>query len=120
MERFTRRSALRRAAAGSLVAGSSGGLLAALGESAATAAAAAPKRGGTLNIGFIGGGSGDTIDPSKPVANVDYARVNNLYEGLVRMTPKGLPALNLASEITPNKTATEWTIRVHSGVTFHN
>ena len=85
-----------------------------------TTSAAAPKRGGTLNVGFTGGSSSDTLNPLAPVANVDYARVNNLFDLFVRMTPNAQPELYLAEEIEPNSDATVWTIRVRKGVTFHN
>jgi peptide/nickel transport system substrate-binding protein len=81
---------------------------------------AVPRRGGTLNVGFTGGSSSDTLNPFSPVANVDYARVNNLFDLLVRMTPDGQPVLYLAEEVVPNADATIWTVRVRSGVRFHN
>jgi peptide/nickel transport system substrate-binding protein len=85
-----------------------------------TSGARGPQRGGTLNVGFTGGSSSDTLNPLSPVANVDYARVNNLFDLLVRMTPDAQPVLYLAEEIEPNADATIWTIRVRKGVTFHN
>jgi peptide/nickel transport system substrate-binding protein len=124
---YTRREYLQTLAAGTVVLGS-GGLLAACGSSGGSsgssttsgAKAGVPKRGGTLNIGFTGGGSGDTINPLAPVANVDYARVLNLYDLFAQITPKGAAVLNIAEEITPNSKATHWDIRLRKGVTFHN
>lgn len=119
MTGYTRREVLQRAAAGS-VALSSGGLLAACGGSSSSSVSSSPKRGGTLTIGFTGGGSGDTINPLAPVANVDYARVLNLYDLFAQITPHGTAALNVAKEIVPNATATQWDIRLRPGITFHN
>ncbi len=79
-----------------------------------------PRHGGTLNAGFTGGSSADTLNPMSPVANVDYARVNNLFDLFVRMTPDATPVLYLAEELEPNSDATLWTLRCRSGVTFHN
>ena len=44
----------------------------------------------------------------------------NLYEGLVWVNADAQPYYRLAEEMTPNKDATVWTIRLRSGVTFHN
>ena len=81
---------------------------------------ATQKRGGTLSHGATGGDLTDTIDPHFPVTNPDIARVNNLYEPLFFWDDKYelQPALALA--ITPNKAATEWTIELREGVTFHH
>lgn len=134
MTGYTRREYLQTMAAGSLALGASG-LIAACGGSsgsgastapstgasnAASAAAGTPKRGGTLTVGFTGGGSGDTVDPLSPVANVDYARVVNLYDPLAIITPDGRAQLSAAKEITPNANATQWDIRLRPGITFHN
>lgn len=126
MDGYTRREYLRTMAAGSLALGA-GGLVAACGSSGSSTPASTggashgtPKHGGTLTIGFTGGGSGDTINPLAPVANVDYARVLNLYDLFAQITPHGKSALNLAEEITPNRDATQWDIRLRRGITFHN
>ena len=106
---------------------SAGGLLASCGSSssssshaASSAASSAPKHGGTLHAGLTGGSSSDTLDPNTIVNNTDYARVANLYEGLVWVNADAQPYYRLAEEMTPNKDATVWTIRLRSGVTFHN
>ncbi|HLH67386.1 MAG TPA: ABC transporter substrate-binding protein [Solirubrobacteraceae bacterium] len=132
MSLITRRSLLANAARGGLALGA-GGLIAACGSSSssssssssgasssAAAAAGTPKHGGTLRAGLTGGSSSDTLDPNAPVNNTDYARVANLYEGLVWMNAAGQPYFRLAEEMTPNKDATVWTIRLRPGVTFHN
>ena len=79
-----------------------------------------PRRGGTLHAAITGGSSADTLDADNAITNMDFARVNNLYDGLVYMNANAEPVLWLAEEITPNSTATEWTVRVKKGVTFHN
>lgn len=106
-----------------------GGVLSACGSSTATSAAPnpssgkaalAPKRGGTLTGGISGGSSSDTLDGQDPVTNMDFARINSLFEPLVGMDDAAQLKLVLAEEITPNSDATQWTIRVRKGVTFHN
>jgi peptide/nickel transport system substrate-binding protein len=89
-------------------------------RSALTATDGPPKRGGTLTCGFTGGGSGDKLDPLNPVSLVDNSRIYQLFEPLVVYSTEAVPQLLLAEEITPNKDATQWTIRLRSGITFHN
>jgi peptide/nickel transport system substrate-binding protein len=126
---YTRREYLQTMAAGSLALGSSGLLAACGGSNSASSSSPSttsgtvsgtPKRGGTLTVGFTGGGSGDTINPLAPVANVDYARVLNLYDLFAQITPKGTAAFNVVEEMVPNAKATQWDIRLRPGITFHN
>ncbi len=69
---------------------------------------------------MTGGSSSDTADPNLLVNNTDYARAQNLYDALVWLTPNAQPYFRLAQEMTPNKDASVWTIRLRKGVTFHN
>jgi peptide/nickel transport system substrate-binding protein len=85
-----------------------------------TSPAISPKRGGTLKVGISGGGSSDTLNPLAWLSSADYSRISQLFEPLVGWDENAIPTLVLAEEITPNSTATEWTIRVRSDVTFHN
>ena len=130
MTLITRRRLLENAAKGGLAVGA-GGLIAACGSSgsssstaattgSSTAAAGTPKHGGTLRAGLTGGSSSDTADPNTIVNNTDYARAALLYESLVWLNADAQQYNRLAEEMTPNKDATVWTIRLRSGVTFHN
>ena len=85
-----------------------------------TSTAGKPRRGGTLRAGLTGGSSADTLDPLNAITNVDFSRIDNLYEPLVGLTPDAQPVFVLAEELTPNAKATEWTLRSASGITFHN
>jgi peptide/nickel transport system substrate-binding protein len=119
----SRREFLRGAVftGGSLLAG--GALLEACGSSSsATSVVAhgAPKRGGTLTVGFTGGGPQDTIDPHKVINNPDVCRTQQLFDSLVVAAPDARPRFDLATAITPNAKATQWTIHLRPGVTFHN
>lgn len=121
---LSRRDFMRSAAAAGLATGA-GGLLAACGASpssgsAPSGASGSPKRGGTLRAAISGGSSADTLDPLNAITNADFARVNNLFEPLVGLTPNAQPVFVLAEELTPNSSATQWTLRVRKGVTFHN
>ena len=103
-----------------------GSLLAACGATSSstppttTTSAKKPKRGGMLRAGLSGGTSSDTLDGENQLNNVDYARCAQLYDPLVAFDENAHTTLALAEEITPNATATSWTIRVRQGVTFHN
>ncbi|HZQ65427.1 MAG TPA: ABC transporter substrate-binding protein [Gaiellaceae bacterium] len=116
-----RQQFLKRASAGVLGAAAlTGGLGADRAFAALTKAAAQPKRGGTLRCGFAGGSDTDTVDGDNVVNNMDFARVYQLYDGLVAYDENARVRLQLAEELTPNKNATSWTIRVKPGITFHN
>jgi peptide/nickel transport system substrate-binding protein len=87
---------------------------------AAAAGTASPRRGGTLRAGISGGSSADTLDPLNAITNADFARINNLFEPLVGLNPAAQPELVLADELVPNASATQWTLRLKKGITFHN
>ena len=121
---FSRREFLKAGLAGSLAVGA-GAVLSACGtgntiKPFTNSTAGKPRTGGQLRAGLTGGSTADTISPLNPITNVDFSRINNLYEPLIGLTPEALPVNVLAEEITPNANATEWTVRVKQGITFHN
>jgi peptide/nickel transport system substrate-binding protein len=118
---LTRADLFRRAAAGGVVLAGSG----VLGESAMAGIdaieAATPKRGGTFRIGVSGGSTKDFIDGQNIVTRPDQARIVTGWETLVIFDSKFKLAFNgLAEEVSPNKKGDVWTIRVRSGIEFHN
>ena len=121
---FSRREFIKAGLAGSLAVGA-GELLSACGtgntiKAFTTSTAGKPRYGGTLRAGLTGGSTADTLDPVSAITNVDFSRIDNLYEPLIGLTPDAQPVYVLAEEVTPNAKATEWTIRVKQGITFHN
>jgi peptide/nickel transport system substrate-binding protein len=108
-----RRDLLRLALAGGAVSAS--GLILPSGARAAT-----PKKGGTLLVGCAGGGAKDTLDAHQAVTYPDIARNFAVYETLATIAPDYSFQMLLATEITPNKTADLWTVKLRKGVTFHN
>jgi peptide/nickel transport system substrate-binding protein len=117
-----RRELLRRAGASALAVAGGGGLLSACGSASPKAATATgkPQRGGTLRIGMTGGSNADTLDPYLQLSLMDTARDLQLHDSLTVIDRNARTQLSLAEEITPNKTATEWTIRLRPDVTFHD
>src|SRR5580700_10537300 len=121
---FSRRDFLKAGLAGSLAIGA-GGLLDACGtgntiKAFTTSNVGKPRAGGQLRAGLTGGSTADTLSPLNPITNVDFSRINNLYEPLVGLTAAAQPVNVLAEELTQNATGTEWTVRVKQGITFHN
>ncbi len=78
------------------------------------------RHGGTLRAALSGGTTADTVDPLNPLNETDYARTYQLYDSLVVHNREAHPVLSLAREVTPNRDATSWTVRLREGVTFHN
>jgi peptide/nickel transport system substrate-binding protein len=101
------------------------GLLAACGGSSSPSSTIAGLtgpvvRGGTLRIGVAGGGSSETLDPTKSAVTSDILRAYQVFEPLVDIDDKGAVTNVLAEELSPNADATEWTIRVLPDVVWHN
>jgi peptide/nickel transport system substrate-binding protein len=122
---FSRRQLLKYSGLGAAaVAGSS--FLAACGgddsggSSGSGGSGGSQKTGGVLIHGATGGGSKDTIDPHQPVQAADIARVCNLYEPLLFWNNDYQLEPALAESIEPSKDAKTWTVKMRSGVTFHN
>src|SRR5215472_3252007 len=118
-----RRRFLRGIAAAGAVAGT-GGLLAACSSSSSTTSAtgvppAGHKSGGNLKVGLSGSSGTDTLDPHAGLTYLDTARAQALYQPLAQLNNAGQTELVLAEEITA-KTPTEWIIRLHPGITFHD
>jgi peptide/nickel transport system substrate-binding protein len=126
---LTRRKILQGAGAGALFIGG-GSILAACGGGSSGGGPAAttsggesegkPVPGGSLRVGASGGSNTDSLDAHNVLTNADYARAAQLYDPLVRLDNKGQPQLVLATSLTPNKTATEWTVKLRKGVKFHD
>jgi peptide/nickel transport system substrate-binding protein len=123
--RLDRRSFLRTGLAGG-AAVAAAGLVSACGSSAsssttATNSSSTPKRGGNLRVGLTGGSSTDSLNPYLAgLTAIGTARAQNLYQPLVQLAPNGQLQYVLAEEIIPKGSASLWTIRLRSGITFHN
>lgn len=85
-----------------------------------TASAGTARRGGKITAGIDGGGSSDTLDANAAVSYPDWCRILCMYDQLYYSNADFQPEYGLAEEIIPNSNATEWTIRLKPGITFHN
>jgi peptide/nickel transport system substrate-binding protein len=116
----SRRDFLKVGVTGAAILGLAGATTAGEATVAGAASSGKPKRGGTLHLGGQGGASNDNLDAQNPLTNCDYPRIFALYSALVKLDKNANPVYDLAEEITANKDATSWTIRVRSGVVCHN
>jgi peptide/nickel transport system substrate-binding protein len=118
------RAALLRGAAGAVI-GASPLLAAACGGGGGSNALTSvqegtPRRGGRLRLGFVGGGTAETLSPYQGVTPIDEARVQNLFDPLVVVNPDLTTGPGLALEWTPNSDATEYEVKLRPDVEFHN
>jgi peptide/nickel transport system substrate-binding protein len=127
--RLTRGELLKRGA-GVAVGASVLGLAAACGgddeeeggqtATGATETTAQLQRGGTFRLGITGGGANDFIDGQHIVAKPDIARLVATFEPLSYFNEEYVPVVDgLAEEITADA-ADVWTIRLRSGIEFHD
>src|SRR3954470_3966966 len=115
---ISREDLLRRAAAAGVAIGL-GGL--ASSDALAAPEAAKAKRGGTFRLDVPGGSAKDFIDGQYIVTTPDISRMMTGWETLVGQDAQFRVKLNgLATEVSPNKKANQWTIRIRPGMEFHN
>lgn len=88
--------------------------------SSGSGAGGTPKRGGTLRLGISGGDNIEGINPLMPGPVADYGRIPQVYEPLLTWDQNLQPSPCLAESVTSNSDATQWTIKVRQGVTFHD
>lgn len=89
-------------------------------SSATTAAAGTPRKGGTLRVAYVGGGTAETINPNLAVTPIDEGRVQSIFDPLVLLNADLSTSPGLALEFNANKDATVYEVKLRPGVTFHN
>ncbi|EJL84758.1 ABC-type dipeptide transport system, periplasmic component [Herbaspirillum sp. CF444] len=114
---FTRRDMMRTVLAGSLMGATTTSLLTVAGS--ALAQTATPRRGGKIKIATQSSATSDTLDPAKSAHSTDYTRVHMFYNGLTTLDTKLGPQMVLAEEMNTSD-ATLWTVKLRSGVRFHD
>jgi peptide/nickel transport system substrate-binding protein len=80
----------------------------------------APRRGGTLRVAYVGGGTAETINPNAAVTPIDEGRVQSIFDPLVLLNADLSTSPGLALEFNANKDATVYEVKLRPGVTFHN
>jgi peptide/nickel transport system substrate-binding protein len=84
------------------------------------AAAAKPAYGGKLRIGTAFGGPTDSLDPGAANQGADYYRTDALFDALCYLDTSYQVQLQLAESMEPNAKGTLWTVRLRSGVQWHD
>ncbi|MGO1591364.1 MAG: ABC transporter substrate-binding protein [Ancrocorticia sp.] len=77
-----------------------------------------PQKGGTLRVGFVGGGASDTLDGALATNLGDIARAINMYNTLLYRDDDYELQPMLATSVTPNADATVWTAQLRDDVKF--
>ncbi len=98
--------------------GDSGG-----GETSASPSAAAgtPKMGGNLRVAVAAGSAKEDLDIHAPALTMPSMNMRfNMYDSLLEKSPEGVLGNALAEEVTANDTATEFTVKLKSGLVFHD
>ena len=120
VENAIRRGATRRELLSMMLAGgvamSAGGFI--LGR-ASDAIAATPKSGGNLKAAGWSSSTADTLDPAKASLSTDYVRCCALYNRLTFLDQAGVAQMELAEKVESTDAKT-WTVKLRSGVTFHD
>jgi len=77
-----------------------------------------PVKGGTLRVGFVGGGAADTLDGAIATNLGDLARAINMYDTLTTHDDDYHVQPMLATSVTPNADASVWTAELRTDVKF--
>jgi peptide/nickel transport system substrate-binding protein len=79
-----------------------------------------PKRGGTLVYGSEAENATGWSPQYSQSPAAGYMPMRALYDSLMVMTDEGKAVPFLAEKMTSNATATQWTIKLRSGIKFHD
>ena len=86
-----------------------------------SAAAGTPKSGGTLRVAAAAGSAKEDLDIHAPALTMPSMNMRfNMYDSLLEKSPEGVLGMALAEEVVPNDTATEYTVKLKSGLEFHD
>lgn len=85
-----------------------------------SASAGTPVRGGSLTAAYPGAGTAETLSPERGTTPIDNGRIQQIFDPLVLVNADLSTSPGLALEWNPNKTATEYEVKLRQGVTFHN
>jgi peptide/nickel transport system substrate-binding protein len=111
----SRRDLLQMLVAGGVSLAAGGAILGRAGE----ALAQTPVKGGHMKAAGWSSSTADTLDPAKASLSTDYVRCCAYYNRLTFLEEDGSIKMELAESIE-SRDATVWTVKLKSGVTFHN
>jgi len=77
-----------------------------------------PTEGGSLRVGFVGGGASDTLDGAIATNLGDIARAVTMYNTLLYFDDDYVLQPMLATSVTPNADATVWRAALRDDVLF--
>lgn len=124
-KRLTRRDFLTGAAAiGAFAA--LGPLASACGSSSSSSssmspsAVTSPKKGGLLTAGIGGGSAKDILDAHVPFSEVSNVMHYQMYDALLGWDEQSKLVMRLAESVEANSDATKWTVKLKSGLAFHD
>ena len=125
-KRFTRRGVLQGAAAAGALA-ALGPVAAACGSSSGDTSASpssssggGPKTGGMIKSGIGGGSAKDTLDAHISTSETQISTQFQLYDSLLGWDPEHKLVNLLAETYEPNNDGTVHTVKLKSGLTFHD
>lgn len=76
------------------------------------------QEGGSVRVGFVGGGASDTLDGANATNLGDIARAVNMYATLLYFDDDYALQPMMATSVTPDDSATVWTVELREGVSF--
>ncbi|GLU29098.1 ABC transporter substrate-binding protein [Brucella sp. NBRC 12950] len=91
----------------------------AIATQATEAFAQTAKKGGKIRVATYASSTADTLDPARAIFNIDYIRVNSIYNGLTRLDDTLTPQMELA-EAFETDDAKRWIIKLRKNVVFHD
>jgi peptide/nickel transport system substrate-binding protein len=79
------------------------------------------KAGGVLKVAAAAGSAKEDLDIHAPALTMPSMDMRfNVYDSLLEKSPEGVLGMALAEEIVPNAKATQFTVRLKSGLVFHD
>jgi peptide/nickel transport system substrate-binding protein len=125
--RISRRSFLTGAAAvgaaaalGSAAAACGGGGSSSTSSSSAAASPSGPKQGGAIRSAIGGGSAKDTLDGQIPTSETQIGTQWQIYDALMGWDKDHKLEMLLADSYEANADGSQWTVKLKSGLTFHD
>jgi peptide/nickel transport system substrate-binding protein len=94
---------------------------AATSTTAAAGGGGAAKAGGHLRVAAGAGSAKENLDAHAPALTPPSLGMRfNIYDSLLEFDPTGVLGMALAEEFSPNADATQYTVKLKSGLVFHD